>query len=266
MHADHGGENGPLVHTAPGRRVEVTPSRGQSAASVKADLARSDDLAARLVAEGVQSWRSYYRWLGPVKVKVAKEVGPPPWRWPRIGVWRWDNGVGFSALVGWRSTAYRLFVLWAGRASQSIVLSEREDPMGEPRRVPMADPRVMPRSSCRCDHPKRVHGGLGCAWCSCTTFERKTHPCPKCDFVGLSGAQLGGHRNWCRGAESGELRPADETETHLEHPLWARVRFLCTVCAAPMGECDCWVECSCGWTYGKHSQCRNPDHLEADHG
>lgn len=96
------------------RHVEITPSKGQSAESIQADLDRSDELAEYLLAEGVQSWRSYYRWLGPIKFKVAKEVGPPPWRFPHIGIWPWrDKQVGISAVIGWRSTAYRLFVLWA---------------------------------------------------------------------------------------------------------------------------------------------------------
>lgn len=46
-------------------------------------------------------------------------------------------------------------------------------------------------------------------------------------------------------------------------PIWDRVRFRCTVCNAPMGTCDCWTACACGWFYGKGSECRNPVHGEA---
>lgn len=99
------------------RTIKITPNASQSEASIAADLERSDELAARLLADGVQSWRSYYRWLGPLKIKVAKEVGPPPWRFPHLGFYPWrGNRLGFSLVVGWRSTAYRLFVLWAGMA------------------------------------------------------------------------------------------------------------------------------------------------------
>lgn len=104
---------GERVHVGPGRRVVLTPGEGQSEESIAADLARSDDLARQLQADGVQSWRSYYRWAGPLKVKVAKEVGPPPWRFPRIGVWFKRRPAGVSAVIGWRSTAFRLFLLWA---------------------------------------------------------------------------------------------------------------------------------------------------------
>lgn len=38
------------------------------------------------------------------------------------------------------------------------------------------------------------------------------------------------------------------------------VQFRCVVCAAPMGECDCWHECECGWFYADGSECRNPVH------
>lgn len=113
-------ENVEREHRSPGWVVTVTPHPWQDEESIQADLDRSDALAAQLLADGVQSWHSHYRWIGPVKVKVAKEVGPPPWRFPRIGVWPWrDRHVGFSALIGWRSTAYRLFMLWAPKASHS---------------------------------------------------------------------------------------------------------------------------------------------------
>ena len=34
----------------------------------------------------------------------------------------------------------------------------------------------------------------------------------------------------------------------------------CTVCDAPMGGCDCWTRCSCGWSFEKGEACRNPIH------
>ena len=37
----------------------------------------------------------------------------------------------------------------------------------------------------------------------------------------------------------------------------------CTVCGAPMGKCDCWTKCSCGWSYRKGSYCTNPIHHAA---
>lgn len=40
----------------------------------------------------------------------------------------------------------------------------------------------------------------------------------------------------------------------------ARGDFRCTICGAPAGSCDCWVECSCGWSYRNGQACRNPVH------
>lgn len=34
----------------------------------------------------------------------------------------------------------------------------------------------------------------------------------------------------------------------------------CTICDAKMGQCDCWRECACGWSYQKGTACRNPAH------
>jgi len=32
----------------------------------------------------------------------------------------------------------------------------------------------------------------------------------------------------------------------------------CVKCDAPMGTCDCWTRCSCGWFAEKGKPCRNP--------
>ena len=36
------------------------------------------------------------------------------------------------------------------------------------------------------------------------------------------------------------------------------VDFRCTKCNAPMGACDCWERCSCGWMAEKGTPCGNP--------
>lgn len=36
-------------------------------------------------------------------------------------------------------------------------------------------------------------------------------------------------------------------------------RMRCTLCDAPMGKCDCWTKCSCGWSFEKGTACRNPN-------
>ncbi len=40
--------------------------------------------------------------------------------------------------------------------------------------------------------------------------------------------------------------------------LFSKANMRCTKCAAPMGDCDCWEQCSCGWTAEKGMPCRNP--------
>ncbi len=37
------------------------------------------------------------------------------------------------------------------------------------------------------------------------------------------------------------------------------VKFGCLICGAPMGKCDCWEACSCGWTARKGKPCGNPN-------
>lgn len=41
-------------------------------------------------------------------------------------------------------------------------------------------------------------------------------------------------------------------------PMLDKVKFKCFLCGAPMGGCDCWTPCKCGWTYEKGTECRNP--------
>ena len=33
----------------------------------------------------------------------------------------------------------------------------------------------------------------------------------------------------------------------------------CTLCKAPAGTCQCWEDCSCGWSVPRYTACRNPD-------
>lgn len=33
----------------------------------------------------------------------------------------------------------------------------------------------------------------------------------------------------------------------------------CTLCGAGYGACDCWTQCSCGWTAEKGKPCNNPN-------
>lgn len=102
-----------LYAAGPGRmKVWITPRKGQTEVQVEQDLKRSADLGHRMLERGVESYRSYYRWIGPVKMMAAKEVGPPPWRFPKVLVQGRRRHVRFG--LGWRSTAYWLNLHWAG--------------------------------------------------------------------------------------------------------------------------------------------------------
>lgn len=87
--------------------VTIIRGPGQTDEGMAADLDASMALGENMLAEGVRSWRSYLRRLGPVKMCVAKEVGPPPWRFPQVHV---SPGTVWCICAGWRSTAYYLFV------------------------------------------------------------------------------------------------------------------------------------------------------------
>lgn len=105
-----------LIRERPGERVEVGLRPDESPADVEPEFDRSFAFADRLRAEGTEAWTSHYRWLGPFKVLAYKEVGPPPWRWPRIGIQPWrGKHPSVRLIVGWRSTAYAVVVMWFGR-------------------------------------------------------------------------------------------------------------------------------------------------------
>jgi hypothetical protein len=107
------GERTTVTRARANQRVTVGLRPGETPADVEDEFARSFDFGNRLAVDGTESWHSRYRWLGPVKIMAYREVGPPPWRWPRIGIRRAGRFVRF--IVGWRSTAYGLCLLWAGR-------------------------------------------------------------------------------------------------------------------------------------------------------
>lgn len=109
-----------IVRERDGQRVSVGASKGQSAKSLHDDVERSFAYGEEMRARGTEEWTSHFRWIGPVRYLAYKEVGPPPWRWPKIGVqpWRGKNHPCVRFIVGWRSTAYALVVMWYGRRAE----------------------------------------------------------------------------------------------------------------------------------------------------
>jgi hypothetical protein len=57
--------------------------------------------------------------------------------------------------------------------------------------------------------------------------------------------------------ESRELGADEEFATPIDI-LFDKADMKCTLCDKPMGTCDCWTKCSCGWSYEKGTECRNP--------
>lgn len=46
--------------------------------------------------------------------------------------------------------------------------------------------------------------------------------------------------------------------------LLNNVDFKCLKCGEPIGKCDCWQKCACGWSYEKGKKCRNPIHRQTE--
>lgn len=95
--------------------VEAGLRPGETPADVEGDLRASEAFFDDLRSQGTESWRSRYRWWGPVKWLAYKEVGPPPWRFPRAAVQPRLRPFTVRFIAGWRSTAYAFVVMWAGR-------------------------------------------------------------------------------------------------------------------------------------------------------
>ena len=88
---------------------------GLDTAGIEREFDQSFAFMDKLMETGTVAYRSKYRRLGPLKVMAYKEVGPPPWRWPRIGVQVSEDRRFVRLIVGWRSTAYALCLLWRNR-------------------------------------------------------------------------------------------------------------------------------------------------------
>lgn len=101
------------------QRVHIGLSPWQDENDAREELDRSLALGRDLLDSGTQAWNSYYRWWGPFKFFVAKEVGPPPWRIPRVGAWLKLRPPSLSLVAGWRSTAFRLHIVWQRKPSDS---------------------------------------------------------------------------------------------------------------------------------------------------
>lgn len=95
------------------RRIEIEPAVDQTEDDIIDELDAADLFVDRLLWRGVQTFRSSFRRVGPVKAMVSKEVGPPPWPWPKVlAKVAWPHA---SVTAGWRSTAYSFHVMWQPR-------------------------------------------------------------------------------------------------------------------------------------------------------
>lgn len=42
--------------------------------------------------------------------------------------------------------------------------------------------------------------------------------------------------------------------------LFGKANMRCTICeTSTKVGCDCWTECSCGWSFQKGTSCNNPE-------
>jgi hypothetical protein len=94
------------------QRVSVRPAASQSEADVEREFERSFEYGERLLAGGVKGYHSWYkRYGGRIKVMASKEVGPPPWPWPKLKVHGSRGPLFVSFGAGWRSTLYSLHIM-----------------------------------------------------------------------------------------------------------------------------------------------------------
>lgn len=107
--AGHSGERVRTRRTATST-IDITPSPWQTDVDIEEDFAGFEALAEELIEGGTQAWKAHYRWWGPVKLLAYKEVGPPPWRFPKVGFNH--KGKTVRVIVGWRSTAFAVLAAW----------------------------------------------------------------------------------------------------------------------------------------------------------
>lgn len=104
-----------VVREKPNQRVRLRPSEGQTAESIERDFEQSFAHVEAMAAEGTKEWTSHMRTWGRLRWMAYKEVGPPPWPWPKVGIQPSDDRHFVRLIVGWRSTAYALCLLWRRR-------------------------------------------------------------------------------------------------------------------------------------------------------
>lgn len=95
----------PIIINRPGHRLKFTPSEGMSEADIAAEIEKTWEFVESLRSDGTQG-RLRSRKIGRMKFGryLFKNVGPPPWRFPRLmGT---VSRRGFEICAGWRSTAY----------------------------------------------------------------------------------------------------------------------------------------------------------------
>lgn len=101
------------------RTVTLLPTENQTQAEVDEDIARSFGLLDHLQAEGVEAWVCEYRTYGRLRVARTKEVGPPPWPFPKAKVEVTRSPFHLMLGAGWRSTCHSLHVVWRSENGRS---------------------------------------------------------------------------------------------------------------------------------------------------
>ena len=76
--------------------------------------------AQKLMDEGTQRYSMTMRRYGRLRLAFDKEVGPPPWRWPKLLFkGRLRPRFALSVGAGWRSTAYVIYIVWGRKLNEA---------------------------------------------------------------------------------------------------------------------------------------------------
>lgn len=93
--------------------VTITPGEGQPEDSIERDVAAAFAAGDEMRERGTEHHRTWFRRWGRLRVMASKDVGPPPWPWPRVLLnCTPRNSPTLRLGAGWRMTAVSLYVMW----------------------------------------------------------------------------------------------------------------------------------------------------------
>lgn len=88
---------------------------GTTPEQVEKDRALANNHTDSVLERGATHYRMRFKRKGRLCLAMEKEVGPPPWRFPKAGLKIRRSKAGSPSIflmVGWRSTMYIAGVMW----------------------------------------------------------------------------------------------------------------------------------------------------------